>query len=180
MQGDGGGPKSARGKRITSRNAVKHGLRSDQPLIPGESIEEWERHLRGVMESIQPEGYLEEFFAGLLATLLWRQQRVVLFEVGTITANLEGAAKDVQIAQAYAQRTLSKGILPEVSAEQMERQAWRHLLPSDENIDRIMRYGGSIHRQILQIFHEIEAMQARRKGEHTPLARLDITGPPGA
>lgn len=125
-------------------------------------------------------GLFGGIFAGPLATLLWRHQRVVLFEVGTITANLEGAAKDARIARAYAQGTLSKGILPDLSSEQMERQAWRHLLPSDEDIDRIMRYGGSIHRQILQIFHEIEAMQARRKGERTPLARLDITGPPGA
>lgn len=177
-QGPSRGPNTAPGKAASSRNAFKHGLRSDQPIIPGESLKEWNFHLQGIMDSIQPVGYLEEFMAGRFATLLWQSQRVILFEVGAITKNIELAAQGAQIAQAYAAGTLSKGILPEVSEEQIARQAWGHILPSDENIDKIMRYGGSIHRQALQIYHEIEAMQARRMGQNTPLARVDFSGPP--
>jgi len=43
-----------------------------------------------------------------------------------------------------------------------------------------MRYKAAEHRQLLQTMHEFEALQARRKGEHPPLARLDISGPPAA
>jgi len=172
------GPNTPAGKAASSTNALKHGLRSDQPIIPGESLEEWDLHWQGIMESIQPVGYLEEFMAGRFATLLWQSQRVVLFEVGAITKSMESAAQDAQIAQAYAQGTLSQGLLPEVSGEQIARQAWRRILPSDEDINRIMRYGGSIHRQALQVYHEIEAMQARRMGQNSPLARVDFSGPP--
>jgi len=178
VRGQGGGPKTTRGKVASSRNAVRHGLRSDQPIIPGESLNEWKAHLEGIIESIQPVGYLEEFLAGLFATLLWRARRVVLFEVGAITLGIEGAAQDAQIAQAYAAGTLSKGILPEVSQDQITRQAWRRILPSDEDINKILRYGGSLHRQALQVYHEIEAMQARRMGQSSPLARVDFSGPP--
>lgn len=156
VRGQGGGPKSATGKRTASRNALKtcpacpehrrrehtsrrDGLRSDEPIIPGESADEWHRHVRGIIDSIQPVGYLEEYLATVYATLLWRSQRVVLFEVGAITSSIERAAEGAQIAQAYAQGTLSKGILPEVSGEQIVRQAWRRMLPSDEDIDKIMR-----------------------------------------
>ena len=45
------GPSTERGKAISSRNALKHGLRSDQPIIPGESLEEWDLHWQGIMES---------------------------------------------------------------------------------------------------------------------------------
>jgi hypothetical protein len=57
VRGDGGGPKTANGKRTVSRNALKHGLTSDSPVIPGESHEKWQRHLDGVMHSLQPERF---------------------------------------------------------------------------------------------------------------------------
>jgi hypothetical protein len=41
-----------------------------------------------------------------------------------------------------------------------------------------MRYEAHLHRQYIQTLHELEALQARRRGERTPLARLDITGAP--
>jgi hypothetical protein len=42
-----------------------------------------------------------------------------------------------------------------------------------------MRYEVSLHRQCIQMFHELEAMQTRRKGGSSPLARLDVSGAPG-
>ena len=43
----------------------------------------------------------------------------------------------------------------------------------------ITRYEISLHRQVIQNLHELEAMQTRRKGGTSPLARLDVTGAPG-
>ncbi len=42
-----------------------------------------------------------------------------------------------------------------------------------------MRYEAHLHRQLLQTMHELEALQARRQGHATPLARLDVAGGPG-
>ena len=52
------------------------------------------------------------------------------------------------------------------------------LFPNHLIIDNLMRYEAHLHRQYIQTLHEIEALQARRRGERTPLARLDITGSP--
>jgi hypothetical protein len=41
-----------------------------------------------------------------------------------------------------------------------------------------MRYETHLHRLYIQTLHELEAIQARRHGERTPLARLDITASP--
>ena len=41
-------------------------------------------------------------------------------------------------------------------------------------LDKVARYEARIHRQLLQTMHELEAMQARSKGERSPLARLDL------
>ncbi len=51
----------------------------------------------------------------------------------------------------------------------------RALLEGPE-LEKVMRYEGHLHRQLLQTLHELEAMQARRAGKPTPLARLDVQG----
>ena len=43
-------------------------------------------------------------------------------------------------------------------------------------LEKVMRYEGHLHRQLLQTLHELEAMQARRAGRPAPLARLDVQG----
>jgi len=58
------GPNTARGKAASSRNAVKHGLRSDAPVIPElESFDDWERHRAGLVASFEPDGAFETFLA---------------------------------------------------------------------------------------------------------------------
>jgi len=64
--------------------------------------------------------------------------------------------------------------------EQAERTIgrWREaraVLEGPE-LEKVMRYEGHLHRQLLQTLHELEAMQARRAGKPTPLARLDVQG----
>ena len=51
------GPSTASGKAASSRSAIKHGLRSDAPVIPElESFEDWERHRAGTVAGFAPEG----------------------------------------------------------------------------------------------------------------------------
>ena len=172
------GPNTQRGKAASSRNAVKHGLTSESPVVPGESHEEWQRHLDGIMDSLQPENYLEQELAKLIALGLWRRRRIERYEVEAVTAHMAATEEDLQIAQAYAERTLSKGILPEIPPGRIEAARRRRILPPDADLEKIMRYKGSEHRQLLQNMHEFEALQARRKGERSPLARVDFSGPP--
>jgi hypothetical protein len=41
-------------------------------------------------------------------------------------------------------------------------------------LERIPRYEAHLHRQLMQTMHELEALQARRRGEVTPLGRVDV------
>jgi hypothetical protein len=59
VQGEGGGPNTRQGKAASSRNAVRHGLTSDAPVIPGESLAEWQRFLAGIIAGYEPVGVLE-------------------------------------------------------------------------------------------------------------------------
>jgi hypothetical protein len=52
------------------------------------------------------------------------------------------------------------------------------MLPREKELRKFARYGAQLLRQFYQALHELEARQARRRGQAAPLARLDVTGLP--
>ena len=180
VRGEGGGPCARRGKAASSRNAVKHGLTSDAPVIPGESHAEWQRFRDGIIAGYEPVGELETEHTTTIASFMWRRRRVPRFEVAAIAANIQGTEQDLQIAQAYKDRTLSKGILLGIPLGTVAEHQQRRILPTDIELDKIMKYVAHLHRMQAQTQHELEALQARRKGERSPLNRIDFSGPPGS
>jgi hypothetical protein len=62
--------------------------------------------------------------------------------------------------------------------EKRQRARSLRLLPGVENLAKIQRYEAHLHRQMIQTMHELEALQSRRRGEPTPLARIDVQGAP--
>jgi len=89
--------------------------------------------------------------------------------------HVENAAMDLSIAANYLSGT--EEIISPKPEDIAERQHGR-LLPPDSELAVIMRYGSHLHRQWVQTLHELEALQARRRGERPHLARLDISAPP--
>jgi hypothetical protein len=175
-RGAGGGPKTEKGRAIARLNALKDGMTSNSPVIPElEDEDAWQRHLDGFLESYAPQGFVEEFLAKRLATLGWRFHRCTRSEVAATMRHIESTAMEMGIAANYLSGT--DEIVQPALENVRERQLGR-LLPSDYDLDRTMRYETHIHRQFVQILHELEALQARRRGEKTHLARLDISSPP--
>lgn len=72
----GGGPRTSEGKRISSQNACKHGLLSQDPVAGGESIEDWNEFLDGVQNHYGPIGIFEQECARHIALELWYLRRV--------------------------------------------------------------------------------------------------------
>ena len=74
------GPKSAAGKQIARMNALKHGLQTDQVVIPGEDPAEFEALLGGLEEYYQPVGSLEQVLVERITYCTWRLQRANAIE----------------------------------------------------------------------------------------------------
>jgi hypothetical protein len=51
-------------------------------------------------------------------------------------------------------------------------------LPVGNELDKIMRYEAHLSRQLDQAKHELEVLQKQRRGEATPLVRLNVQGAP--
>jgi hypothetical protein len=91
-----GGPVTHEGKEVVRWNATRHGICSPAPVVPGvEKAEDWEEHRDGVVESLQPEGHLEEVLAERVALLAWRLNRVIRYETETIALSQETIEDDL-------------------------------------------------------------------------------------
>jgi hypothetical protein len=91
-----GGPATQEGKEVVKWNATQHGIRSPAPVVLGvEKKEDWEEHRDGILESLQPEGHLEEVLAERVALLIWRLHRVTRYETETIALSQEKLEDDL-------------------------------------------------------------------------------------
>jgi hypothetical protein len=74
------GPKTEEGRKIASRNAVKHGLYSSIVVLPTESREEFEEMLDAYIHQFQPEGEVERDLVEEMVAAKWRQRRLWAIE----------------------------------------------------------------------------------------------------
>ncbi len=87
------GPKTERGKRAVSRNAIKHGFLAREVVITAgdgeESLEEFHALVENLGNSYKPVGVVEETLVQTIATALWRKARVIRAENGEIRKQLD-------------------------------------------------------------------------------------------
>src|ERR687896_9682 len=76
------GPKTPEGKDAVRLNALKHGLRSEEILLPGEdeeALRELGEHLR---DELQPAGVVENLLVDRIIAAYWRLRRLGRVETG--------------------------------------------------------------------------------------------------
>ena len=74
------GPKTARGKAVASANAVRHGILSQELILPHEKPAEFDELLNSLMTELGAVGTLEHTLVERIAVAIWRQRRLVRAE----------------------------------------------------------------------------------------------------
>jgi len=175
------GPNTKAGKAKVSRNALQHGLRSDIAVIDEiEDPKDWEWHRRGILESLNPEGVLEFVLADQIAFTLWKLRRVASYQASQTRWHIDQAGRDLAVAKAYRDGTLGQAPLVRPDSDKVYAHELLRVLPETDTLAKIMRYEAHLHRLCIQTLHELEAIQLRRQGGQSPLARLDISAPPAS
>ena len=72
------GPRSLKGKSISSMNAVKHGAYSKTEILPHEDATERKRLQREIYKALKPQGAIEENLADQMIDNLWTSERFKL------------------------------------------------------------------------------------------------------
>jgi hypothetical protein len=92
------GPKTVRGKRTVSRNAIQHGFLAREVVITAgdgeETLEEFHALVDQLEKCYKPVGVIEETLVQTIATTLWRKARVIRAENGEIRKRLDTVSID--------------------------------------------------------------------------------------
>jgi hypothetical protein len=141
------GPTSEAGMERSSLNAVKHGLRSERPVLPGEDPAEWDAFRSAIVADLAPASALEAELADRVALQLWRLRRAARYEAQVsadqCTASGHAAAADpfhLLRPELPAERALNDAFLRlrDLKDEMVRAEAVRQLaqqlpsLPDDE------------------------------------------------
>ena len=87
----GPGPKTPQAKARIRHNAMRFGIHTTDPVIPGERVEDWQAHRAGILASVEPANYLETLHAERMALVSWIQNRVTKYEVAEFTRANKGS-----------------------------------------------------------------------------------------
>ncbi len=172
-------PGKAVAKRRKSRQntrAVTHGITSVSPVIPGvEQPRDWEAHLEGILESLQPEGRLEGEFARRIALSLWQLNRVdrhiTAVTVGFIENAGHGPISVLPIPNGLESLIAEHIDQPEPGPEHLARMREERLIPPKSELKKIIRYESHLHRLVDRNLRGLEAMQSQRLGRPVYLHR---------
>jgi hypothetical protein len=77
------------------------------------------------------------------------------------------ACHEARVAEEQAQRV----------QQQIIKQRRAKILPSTDDLQKIGRYESHLSKEMYRALHELEALQERRIGGRSPLARLDVQLP---
>ena len=74
------GPKTIQGKDTSKMNRLTHGLRSDQVVLPGESVAEFQAELKGFRDDWRPASHTASVLVERATIASWRLRRCVRAE----------------------------------------------------------------------------------------------------
>ena len=139
------GPKTALGKKNSSRNAIKHGLLTKELLITTGAGKENEAELAaliaGLRDSRKPVGMAEELFLQEIINSYWRSKRALRSERGAVTLGSEIKSENPELTEA------------EVGALGRDDETRLRLLQNSRGLRHLLRVVEGIRRQVQSSGH---------------------------
>jgi hypothetical protein len=194
------GPKTPEGKDAVRLNATKHGLRSQEVLLPGEdgeALKELDENLRA---ELQPVGEMENLLVDGIVAAHWRLRRLRRVEAGIFTWQLYGELTEraQNEAQTYEWSLLDAiGSTDEITDKQKHEEALAKAQEMKSKQDaetatlgrtfmrdadqanafsKLSRYETAIWQSLYKALHELQRLQAARhaEGHVLPPIALDV------
>jgi hypothetical protein len=160
------GPRTDAGKAASARNATKHGLLSREVVLSDESASEFDGLRDRLLTDLSPRGELQTVLAERITLAAWRLRRVVRLEAAVIRSQQKKLASLAEVATSPHS---------EPSPEETVHTAMVRDANETGQLERLRRYEVTFERSLFSSIHELERLQRRRHGEHTPApAVIDV------
>lgn len=139
-----GGVKTTEGKAVSRYNAIRHGLLSKEVLLADEDAATFEGLCKRLRSNLAPANELELILVDRIATSAWRLRRALQIERQMIEDERKPDMFDGE-----------KNI-----GEAFSKDSANH-----DSFGKFVRYETSIERGMYKALHELQRLQAARKGE---------------
>jgi hypothetical protein len=177
------GPRTSEGKAASRLNALRHGLRARDPLLPGERVEEYEALLAELHRELQPVGLIEAVLVTRIADRIWRLARILRMETGILLWLFHSPADSRRLsrepedfvdlltrlrddgsspaADAESGRTESDDVLQDEMV-QLGKAVVRDASEAD-TLSKLSRYETRLDRGLIRDVRELERLQQSRR-----------------
>lgn len=174
------GPRTVKGKRISSKNALRHGFFSREIVVHSElwseDRKEFKRLFRSYWNQFKPKGPAEFHLLEIVVAALWRLRRLFRAEGGGILS----ARKHIALSPSNLER-LRVELDPSASRENLEaaEEEWeaesdilerRTAIPNNFLI--LQRYEAHILRVLYRALNELQRLQETRRELTLPPPRV--------
>jgi hypothetical protein len=78
------GPRTAAGKALASQNAIRHGLRAEHTVIPGEDADQFDSFRQFMLDDLAPAGALEVMLSDRIVAGFWKLHRAGRIETALL------------------------------------------------------------------------------------------------
>jgi hypothetical protein len=145
------GPVTPEGRAASSQNALRHGLRSQQIVLPTESQDEFQQLHDHCIAQFQPQGGYEQELVQTIAVARWRFRRLMLVDSKLMAVQL--ALSDDDIEREF----------DNITAEGRTAYVFRKLANQGLTLPLVLRYEGAINRTHDRALKHLQALQAARR-----------------
>jgi hypothetical protein len=161
------GPKTIEGKKAVAKNALKHGLFTNEAVIAGESLEDYNTLRRKTLEELSPVGNMETILAERIVSLTWRLKRVERFQSLVIDAMIDKKLNS-PLAN-FTQKMLPAHLRSEQDDEDNIDSTLGKVIISDYSssrvLDRLSIYERRIENSLFKTITELRRTQILREME---------------
>lgn len=195
------GPKTPDGKAAVRLNALRHGLLSEEILLPGEDEEALRELAERLRAELQPVGELENLLVDRITSLLWRLRRLGRVEAGIFAHEFFAELADRAEREARAQESTLSDLMAFADTtigdeskhrEALQRAQEMRVKQDAENtalgrtfardadsanaFSKLSRYETAIERGLYKALHELQRLQAARAaaGSVPPPVAVDV------
>ena len=158
------GPRTAKGKAKSGKNAIKHGLLSQYVVIYDENQAEFDACRDRFWGQLDPVGELEIMLAERIVGAFSRLRRADRIEAG-LFEEMFNRKRDSDANRARVLEKLSGEPVGEPVGEPTFAESVSFDFVSANTLSKFWRYQSHIERSMYRALHELQRLQAARRGE---------------
>jgi hypothetical protein len=153
------GPRTEEGRRASSLNALKHGLRSQLVVIPGENPADFQTLFDAFAEEAAPESARDLAAVRKIASCEWRLRRIAALEAEMFTQALQAPMPTekptIDNIEAIMERLAAEEDAPPKAP--MAILAARFLSGEIKHFNALTRYEATLDRQYQQAWRDLDS-----------------------